>query len=248
MQYLCPSFATLAKQQQLIHFNDFWDLTTPWFEAPNHRRNGWSGVIEYTLTDLNGHSHRYFIKRQENHNTRSLRHPFSGEPTYRRELISILKLQALNVPTLDVVYYQERKEKNNHQAILISKALENYQSFGEWYKSKPDEHQLATAFKRLAAIIKQLHHHKLAHYCLYPNHVFIKSDEKNTFDIRLIDLEKVRYTPISAQGRYKDLDCFLRHASGFSPNHLKMFFDEYFKNLSKFSHIQHKLIQQLSQQ
>ncbi|MGI0115670.1 lipopolysaccharide kinase InaA family protein [Zooshikella sp. RANM57] len=245
MQYLCPSFATLAKQQQLVHFSDFWDLTTPWFEPPNHRRNGWSGVIEYPLTDNSGHIHRYFIKRQENHNTRSLRHPFTGEPTYRRELISILKLQALKIPTLEVVYYQERKTKGQHQAILITKALENFQSLGQWYESKPNENQISSAFQQLTAIVKQLHQHKLAHYCLYPNHIFIKPDEKNKFDIRLIDLEKVRYTPLSAKGRYKDLDCFLRHASAFSKQHLNLFLDEYFKDLSQFTHIQNKLMQQL---
>jgi hypothetical protein len=87
-------FPDQAAREQLTasHLADFealWSVSTDWHEAPNERRGGWSGVSRHVLADGSA----IFLKRQENHLCRTLRHPIRGIPTFYREYRNILRLQ-----------------------------------------------------------------------------------------------------------------------------------------------------------
>ncbi len=222
-RFLDVSLQNFFEQSHHNSFSKLWKIEDKWFEPPNYRRQGWSGVHRYELTDKKLPA--VFIKRQENHNTRSVLHPFTGIPTYRRELTNIQRFQKCNIPTITPVYYGERIDKGNHQAILITIALDDYQDIDTINRNSNDSHTIP-ALIALARIVRQMHDHGLAHYCLYPNHCFVRFDGDNV-DIRLIDLEKARIDPIASRRRFKDLECFLRHSKCCSIEARKIFLDSY---------------------
>ena len=66
--------------QEILAFNDLdtyekiWALKAEWFEEPNERRGGWSGVSRIELKLPSGGCVGAFLKRQENHVTSSISH------------------------------------------------------------------------------------------------------------------------------------------------------------------------------
>ncbi|MDE1464479.1 lipopolysaccharide kinase InaA family protein [Spartinivicinus poritis] len=244
--FTTDNFKKLFQRNQLDSFESIWSLTTEWFEQPNRRRNGWSGVIQYHLQakdqqvvnknaatkenypEKNSSSLQVFIKRQENHNARSLAHPFRGEPTFFREYKNICKLQKRQLATLTPVYYGERRIKHQHQAILITQALVNHVNLFDWYKQKPTEASRQQIIQYIAEWAVQLHSHKLCHFCLYPNHIFVSLDPDDQQPVKVIDLEKLRYLPSKYWRANKDLKCFLRHSSALPEQDKKLFLDIYF--------------------
>ncbi|WP_163835277.1 lipopolysaccharide kinase InaA family protein [Spartinivicinus ruber] len=261
--FATPSLQKLFQHNQLDKFELIWSLTTDWFEKPNYRRNGWSGVIQYHLqpdvhlettnnaATANGCQENnlspllVFIKRQENHNTRSLSHPFHGEPTFLREYKNICKLQQLQLPTLSPVYFGERRQANQHQAILITKALVNHINLFEWYKKSPTVIERQRVIQHIADWIIQLHRHRLCHYCLYPNHIFVSLDPNDPQPIKVIDLEKLRYLPSKRWRAYKDLKCFLRHSSALPKQDKNQLLDVYFSHYPKLMKVKQKLTEDL---
>ena len=67
----------------LDDFDDIWKLKTKWFEPPNIRRGGWSGVVKIDLDTPQGKI-GIFIKRQQNHITKTFIHPIRGMLTFER--------------------------------------------------------------------------------------------------------------------------------------------------------------------
>ena len=59
------------KQNSLGYFSALWQLQADWFEEPNIRRGGWSGVVKIPLRNGKYESSYIFIKRQENHLSRT---------------------------------------------------------------------------------------------------------------------------------------------------------------------------------
>ena len=94
----------------LDRFESLWALQAEWFEPPNHRRGGWSGVARIELPGPDGRPTGLFLKRQENHTRRTFRHPLHGEPTFAAEIRNILATQQAQVPSLEPVYYAQRKQ------------------------------------------------------------------------------------------------------------------------------------------
>ena len=222
-------------QQILIdnNFNDFnsiWDLKTEWFEAPNIRRGGWSGVIKI---DINTPQDKVgiFIKRQENHLTKTALHPIKGQPTFEREFNNILRLRKNNIPTLEPVYFAKRNQDGNHQAILITKELagyiplesERFLTTGDLIKDKVHKARL---FKAVAETIRAMHHHHFQHNCLFLKHLFIKPDG-DSWDVKIIDLEKLKKTIFKRSAVHRDLYTLSRHAEGWPIKDRVKFFQAY---------------------
>ena len=219
----------LLEQNQLLRFEQIWALETEWFEAPNQRRNGWSGVIKQPLIDHNGNTIWVFIKRQENHNFKTLLHPLKGIPTFQREYFNIKHLTDNNIPTLTTLYYNERVENGKDQAILITRSLEGYQSFQSFFAPENPEIPQRTAIMELAGqIIRKLHDAHFRHNCLYAKHLFVNDDPDN-IDIRLIDLEKLKWLPLLRQIRRNDLSRLIRRGNPMTYEDLQIILNSYYK-------------------
>lgn len=193
----------------LAHFDNLWALDTDWFENPNYRRNGWSGVIRHELKTDNG-TIEVFIKRQENHNCRTLLHPFRGIPTYRREMQNIIRLTKAKIPSLNLVYYGERKIDGKDQAIIITEALLNYQSLESFFADKDNRvhaDQINNLMKITAALLFNMHAAHFRHGSLYPKHLFIN---QALDDVRIIDLERLKRLPFQTLAIKADMERLIR--------------------------------------
>jgi hypothetical protein len=217
------SLLSFATDQNIDTFDAFWRNNAPWFEAPNIRRGGWSGVVK-CVVDSFGKPETVFIKRQENHVTKTLMHPIKGIPTFLREYLNIQSLNAKNIPTLDVLYFEIKASK----AVLVTKALEGYVSLDkiDLLTLHPrDRNALLTS---IAKVIRQLHQYHYQHNCLYPKHIMVRQ-LANEWDVKLIDLEKLKYRFFKKHAVIHDLTTFIRHLNGlWSDRDIVVFFQAYF--------------------
>jgi len=216
--YRASDWPSMAAANGLDSFEAIWALDIGWFEVPNVRRGGWSGVSRLEVTCADGRSEAIFIKRQENHETFSWRHPFRGITTFRREFQNLMMLQSFAVPTLDVLYFAERNVGSDRRAILVSRELTGYSSLEDcmtyWQQQGfPDKAIWHETIQRIAAVARRMHRHRIQQNCFLPKHVFI-GELHGQMDVRLIDLEKAKRRWTVERALVRDLDTFNRRSPG----------------------------------
>jgi len=214
--FLTDDWRVVAEAGGLGNFDAIWNLDIGWFEEPNERRGGWSGVSRLEVDLPDGSRSALFVKRQQNHTTRSWRHPFTGINTFRREFENLRWLQAVGVPTLEVLYFAERIVEGDRQAILVSRELNGYRSFEDymlyWQEHGfPEKPVWRALIHRLAGIAAHMHRHHIKQNCFLPKHVFI-SGLDGDLDIRLIDFEKAKRSFTVRDAMIRDLDTFNRRS------------------------------------
>ncbi len=229
IHYVDHTYKKLLTDNNIASFEQLWALKTPWFEEPNHRRNGWSGVIKFSLQGDQGQPIWIFIKRQENHNCKTILHPNKGVPTFRREFENINKLSQCDIPSLTTLYYDERQIDGKDQAILITLSLEGYQSLEHFCQSSEnDQHpQRQKIMQQVGRVTRQLHDANFRHNCLYPKHFFIKYDT-DEIDVRIIDLEKLKWLPLASQIRRNDLSRIVRRGQPMTQDDMRIILLSYY--------------------
>lgn len=224
--FLNADWKQIFANNNLPDFNALWDLKTGWFEEPNIRRGGWSGVVKIDLDTPEGKV-GVFIKRQENHITKTFLNPIEGRPTFEREFKNLLRLQKKNVPTLEPVYFSTR----NLQAILITRELEGYIPFdserflssGDMLKDKAHRERL---LRSVANTLRLMHKQHFQHNCLYLKHIFIKPID-DEWDVKIIDLEKLKKTIFKRSAVFRDLYTLCRHVKNWSAKDQVTFYKYY---------------------
>ena len=216
--YSASDWPSLAAANGLDSFEAIWALDIGWFEEPNVRRGGWSGVSRLDVINADGHSEAVFIKRQENHETFSWRHPVKGISTFRREFKNLMMLRSVGVPTLEVLYFAERHVGKDRRAILISRELTGYSSLEDcmayWQRHGfPEKAVWQETIRRIAAVARLMHRHRIQQNCFLPKHVFI-GERQGQMDIRLIDMEKAKRRWTVERSLVRDLDTFNRRSPG----------------------------------
>lgn len=204
----------------LADFESLWQLEAGWFEEPNRRRGGWSGVsrCELALPGSTG-KRGIFLKRQENHKTFSWRHPIHGIPTFWREFQHIMHYRDCGVPTLEPVYFAARRDGNGHRAILVTEELAGFVSLESlvagWARDgAPSPGIRRNVIRAVADLARRMHAGRIQHNCFYPKHVFVRIDGEGRAEARVIDLEKSRSRPFATVCALRDLDTLSRHAEG----------------------------------
>ncbi|WP_022961415.1 lipopolysaccharide kinase InaA family protein [Halopseudomonas pelagia] len=212
-EYFAPQGAReLLAQHGLDNFAALWALQLDAVDAPNTSRGGWSSVYRLELTDAEGVARGFYLKRQDNHLTRSLRHPL-GEPTFAREFRAIKSYAGQGIPALKAVYFAQRRLNGHRQALLLTEALDGYEPLSTWFQSwqglgwRGKQRLILAAAK----LIRSLHQAGKVHQCLYPKHVFLKVDDQGA-DARLIDLEKTRRAWFGQADYVADLGSFSRRS------------------------------------
>lgn len=217
-EYIGSGWESILQFNQLGSFDALWDLKADWFEEPNERRGGWSGVSKLRLKTPEGGSVGVFLKRQENHNTKAWHSPIKGVPTFYREFKNIMRFIKHDIPTVEPVYFCYRFEQGNCQAILMSKELDGFESLdaevyarqGALMKDRVQrEHIMAT----VAKVVNKMHQHHYCHHCLYSKHIFLRS-VNSQWEVKLIDLEKLRWKVCKKNATYRDLNTLPRRISG----------------------------------
>jgi hypothetical protein len=223
---LKATYVVSDSDRELLDYNGFdcfeslWGVKLDWFEEPNYRRNGWSGVSRHVLKTPDGGSVAVFIKRQENHNFKSFLHPMRGLPTIYREYKNISRLKKYGIPCPDLVLYGHRNTGGQWQAILITRSLPGYKPLEDCLNSiEPDDVGARRALlASVAEMLCQMHAHHLRHGSLYAKHILVRvqpPDRSNhdgayEFDSVVIDLERMRIRFPLFQLALRDLDQLYR--------------------------------------
>ena len=137
----------ILNENNLGDFNSLWELDAGWFEQPNKRRGGWSGVSRIKLELPEGGEVGVFLKRQENHVTKTIFHPVKGIPTFQREYRNILRFIKKGLPTVEPVYFGRRNQEGKLQAILMTRELEGYQSLDANHFCRRDDNLVDKCMK-----------------------------------------------------------------------------------------------------
>jgi hypothetical protein len=216
----------------LTDFNALWDLEAEWFEEPNHRRGGWSGVARCELDLPEGGKRAIFLKRQQNHGTFSWRHPLRGMPTFQREFKHIMHYRECGVPTLEPVYFAMRTIGKDQRAILVTEELAGFLSMEEraqgWLEDGAPARPMRLRFLRaVAGLLAQMHANGIQHNCFFPKHVFTRLNSDGSVEARIIDLEKSRWRPAKTLSARRDLYSLTRQSLYWSRTDRLWFFKAY---------------------
>lgn len=210
--YIDATWRPVLAAQGFTDFNALWQLDTTWFEEPNRRRKGWSGVSRVELPGPAGTTVAIFLKRQENHNTFSWRRPLRGIPTFAREFRHIMRYHAYGIPALDPVYFAVRTVDGNTRAILATVALVDHTPLDIWSRRPHTFQQRANCVIAVANLLHHMHRHRIQHNCLFPKHVFVRDIAASHVEVRVIDLEKSHWRPLRIFCTLRDLDTLNRYA------------------------------------
>ena len=230
--FISPEHKTLLEQKQLDSFDKAWAYEADWFEEPNSRRGGWSGVGRLVLADLEGKALGVFLKRQENHLRRTFWHPLHGEPTFACEFRTMQYLAARDVPVPKPVFFAQQQQDSNSRAILMTEELVHFSPLETVTEEIFLNGKTTLAIKRsilrgVAATVGKMHAAGIQHRSLYPKHLFVKMMDGADPQVVVIDLEKSRRKWISPLRTVYDLSTLDRHARHWSRTARLYFFKNY---------------------
>lgn len=220
--YMASSDLALLQRHGLNDFEALWALQLDAVDEPNTGRGGWSSV--YRL-ELEGKG--YYLKRQSDYLTRTLHAPF-GEPTFAREFRNISRYQKLKIPALQAVFFGVRKGKDEHRAILLTRALDEWTDLetllAQW-PNLPTERREGI-LRACGELARTLHAAGQMHGCFYPKHIFLRA-RREGWQAQLIDLEKTRPLLFGRRDRLKDLEPLLRRARVWSESDVRLLLAAY---------------------
>ena len=202
-----------------------------WFEEPNERRGGWSGVARMKLTgpsaadqDLN-----VFLKIQKNHYYRSPGTLFRRNLTYKREFNALRRLESITDTLPRLLQFAEWQMNGDKYGLIITQSLDGWHPFDKWLASPESSGLLESCLEAIAGTLRQMHQKRWAHFGLFPKHVFVKQTDRECIRIKLIDFEKARQLPTREQCVIEDVSRFLRHTHALSAAEKKLFLECYFQ-------------------
>ncbi len=252
--YVNPDYRACLAFNKLDSFEQLWGYQAGWFEEPNHRRGGWSGVGRLQLTQPEGGECKVFLKRQEAHQRRTFRHPFRGEPTFACEFRMMRYLGSRGVPAPVPVFFSDKIIAGRPKAILMTQELEGYESLDVitsrlFSASVPKISAQHSIIRAVARTVKKLHSAGIQHRSLYPKHLFVLMKEDVANEVAVIDLEKSRKKLIPAIRTVYDLATLSRHAECWSRSARMYFLHQYFgvKKLTPWQRLLCRLIVRRSQ-
>ena len=232
-EFIAPAWQKTF-QKQALNFDRLWGLELPVVDTANigRGRDGWSEVCMLVVGLLDGDEKRLILKRQKNHLTRTLLHPFRGIPTAEKELRNILHFKRLGIPTVEPVYFAKRRTWDGIQAILITEYLEGYRTLEEFVNTWQDEgwpkpSERNQIIRAIASLAGKIHRSGFQYNCLYPKHLLI-TRSKDAVSVRLIDLEKNKWRPLGDKRRIRDLETLLRRSQGWTQADRIRFLTAYF--------------------
>lgn len=215
-EFFSSSDESVLQTHGLASFDALWKLQLDAVDAPNTVRGGWSSVFRLELGET-----AYYLKRQSNYLTHTLRHPF-GEPTFAREFRNIQRYRRLGIPALHAAYFGAQRVAGERRAILLTRALDDWQDLDSWLNGWQEREPavrtaLLTACARLA---RTLHRARQRHGCFYPKHIFLRP-AGDCFEACLIDLEKTRPLLLGRSDRIVDVEALIRRASVWSESEVR---------------------------
>ena len=175
-------------------------------------------------------SYGIFLKRQQNHQRYTLRHPFFGQPTFASEFEMIEYLAKQNVPSLKSIAFGIRASPNGDQAILMTEELTGFESLETFTEKLLSETRASIleqnqVLMQVAQTVSKLHFAGVHHRSLYPKHLFVHKNLAK--DVVVIDLENSRIKWLAWMRTYYDLATLNRHAQYWTRTRRLYFYLQY---------------------
>lgn len=241
LTFISAKYAQLLHKNQLDTFEKVWTRKVDWFEEPNERRGGWSGVGRITLQQEDGSEIGAYLKRQDNHCRTSFLHPIKGVPTFQREFEMMHYLEQCDVAAPEVMLFG-RNPNGDLKTTLMTKELAGFVPLEELTDKLFTHNRPALAVQRpiikaVAQLAKRLHAAKVQHRSFYPKHLFVNMTDVNAPEAAVIDLEKSRINYIAIMRTLIDLAVLNRHAKHWSKSRRMYFYLQYLglKRLTPFA-------------
>lgn len=219
--FISPERRQFLEASHLGNFDEAWAYRAEWFEEPNARRGGWSGVCRLGLPLPAGGELGVFLKRQENHQRRTWRHPLAGEPSFSCEFRMLRYAEAHGIPAPRPLFFGSEVVDGKPRGILLTEELAGYRPLEAVVRDlfaagRPPLAEQRRLLRSVAAVVRKLHDARVQHRSLYPKHLFVRLRDSGDHDVAVIDLEKSRTTLIPAVRTVYDLATLNRHSAHWS--------------------------------
>jgi hypothetical protein len=229
-EFLAEDWREILQSNGLGDFQTLWERGGDWVEPINHRRGGWSGVTRVEVKLADGTRKGLFVKRQQGHFCRLPSNPLRSVPTSQREYLNLRRCRRYGIPTPDLVYFARHGRREMGRSLLVTAELDDYRPLSEWTGLWcPPGHGSILRLRRrvlrsLGQLIRRLHACHLQHHALQPANLFLRLEPDGTLDLRLLDLEMMRWHPWPV---YRDLLTLYRKSPEWSRSDHMAFFLAY---------------------
>jgi len=239
-QWVAPGWHGHLAQAGLLDTRDLALREFDWFEPPNKRRGGWSGVSRIPLdpkTAPAGESEAIFLKIQQNHFYRAPNTWFRKRLTFEREFNVMQRMESIAGCFAPPVFFSTWKEGGNRGALLMVQSLDGWLPLNHWLRGEngltpPDQTTLLHALQAIARIARRIHDAGWVHLAFSPKHLFLKPERNGEFQARVVDLEKARQHLLPGYRTIKDTSHFLKRTPGLSEDLIRQYLFAYFQTHS----------------
>jgi len=250
-KWVAPQWETALNAADLLDIQSVANSEFDWFEAPNKRRGGWSGVTRIVLNPEAEPKDQkaVFLKIQQNHFYRAPAKLFRKQLTFEREFEVLQQLDSVSDAIPEVVLYAKWRSGEDQGALLVTKALHGWLPLPDWLYGKngltaPDEATLLKALEAIARGAREINQAGWVHLCYSAKHLFVKPNEDGSFRSCVIDMEKSRKHLSANYRTMKDCSHFMRHTPKLTDAHKLHFLKSYFQTDS-FTPAQKALIRKM---
>ena len=250
-QWVSPESEPILKSAGLLDIESVSEREFDWFEAPNRRRGGWSGVSRIVLNPDAPETERksVFLKIQQNHFYIAPNTYFLKRLTFEREFAAMQAIRPYCNAIPQIAMFAKWQENGNQGSILVTEALDGWIPLRPWLLGEldqpaPDKATLHRAFEAIAMAARKINQAGWIHMCFSAKHIFVKAQSDSTFAVRVVDLEKTRRRIGLDRRTLKDCSHFMRHTPNLTDSDKTHFLKAYFKTDS-FSPTQKALISKM---
>lgn len=231
LTFVADKYSDVLNKNQLDTFDKVWNCQVNWFEEPNERRGGWSGVGRIELLQADDEKFGGFLKKQDKHCRTSFLHPINGVPTFQREFEMMQYLAKMGVRAPEVMLFG-RNPTGDLKTTLLTRELEGFvplevlteQMFA---KNRAPINAQRDVLQAVASLARQLHAAKVQHRSFYPKHIFVNMTQADSPQVAVIDLEKSRINRVPFLRSLIDLAVLNRHAKYWSRTQRMYFYLQY---------------------
>lgn len=249
---IAPAWEARLNSAGLLDIESVIEREFDWFEAPNKRRGGWSGVTRIVLNPdaAPEKQQAVFLKIQQNHFYIAPNTGFRKRLTFEREYAAMSALRPACPAIPEVLMFAKWTKDGNRGAILVTEALDEWHLLDDWQRGKaslpkPEPATLHKALAAIAATSRQINQAGWIHMCFSAKHIFIRpNDDSDQFEVRAIDLEKTRKRIGLGRRSVEDSSHFMRHTPELSEADKLCYLQAYFETDS-FTPAQRKLISKM---
>lgn len=246
-----PALTPMLEAAGLLDIESASQREFDWFEAPNRRRGGWSGVSRIVLNPdaPEPEQKAVFLKIQQNHFYIAPNTYFLKRLTFEREFAAMQALRPQCDAIPQVAMFAKWQVDGNQGSILVTEALDSWIPLRPWLLGNldmpaPEKDTLHRAFEAIAKTAREINQAGWIHMCFSAKHLFVKERSDGSFAVRVVDLEKTRKRIGLGRRTVKDCSHFMRHTLAITEDDKLHFLKAYFETES-FTPAQKALIAQM---